>query len=996
MGTVAGTTSGSAQVSIPTSQSAGTRYRIRVVASRATPNMVVENNGTDFRIAVPPAAPVITYNEGLCEGGTLSLSANNVTGATYTWAGPNNFSASGRVVSIPNALANAAGTYTVTMVLNGCSVIGSKEISIKPAMANAGPDLVICLGQSVQLQATGGVSYTWSPSNTLSNANISNPVATPSATTTYTVSVTNENGCVRTDQVVVTVSPLPVITLTPTAASICKGSSVQLQASGAVSYSWSPATGLDDPTSATPIASPDITTTYTVTGTSAAGCISSKTITVTVRPLPVANAGFDRTLCSGQALSMGGTNTSSGTYLWEPATGLSSATVRNPILNIQNTSDEPITTVYKLTVTSNGCVSTDEVAITVNPAVPANAGPDAAICAGGSTQLNASGGVLYKWAPTTNLSDPNIANPVAFPTATTRYIVTVTNAEGCSRNDTVFVNVNPNPVVNITPTAPAICVGSSVQLTASGAATYLWSPATGLDDPTSATPVASPTETTTYTVIGYSAAGCPSVARTVTVRVNPYPVANAGPDKVVCAYQPTVLGAPAVAGYSYQWSPAIGLNNPRAANPTLTYPGDNLTPMKVQYTLTVTANGCVSTDVVEITVNPTAYAGPAVSICKGESTQLQASGGISYSWSPATGLSDPNIANPIATPTATTTYTVTVTGQDRLCSSTASVRVTVNPIPTVTATASTDSPVCPGSPVTLTASGADTYLWSPATGLDNPTSATPVATPKTTTTYTVTGRTRAGCTSTAQVTITVNPAEATITATGPTALCTGDKITLIASEGAAYEWSTGSVKSSIVVSSAGTYTVKVTQANGCSSVSEPIEITVSPSPTTTLNPFATVCKDASAFALEGGSPAGGTYSGKGVFEGQFNPATAGVGTHNITFTYINESGCSASATQQITVSTCLSTADVLQASTLKVYPNPAQDKLFTEVRLLKKESITLTLTNLKGQVVYKTTASAPAGEFKHVVPVQDLPKGVYVLQYHTSGAVMNHKIVIGN
>ncbi|MGV3539827.1 MAG: hypothetical protein ACO1OQ_08455, partial [Rufibacter sp.] len=675
IGSAPGTESGTIQVTLPTNLAAGTGYRIRVVGSKAPTGTVVQDNGSNLTIGATLATPTITANDGLCAGGTLTLTANSVTGATYTWTGPYNFTGTGRTVSIPNVETSAAGTYTVTMSLNGCTATSSKDITVKPALANAGPDVVTCPGKSVQLQATGGEKYSWSPSTSLSDATVANPIATPTATTTYTVTVTNANGCVRTDQVVVTVSPLPAITITPSAASICPGSSVQLQASGAVSYSWSPVTGLDDPTSATPIASPTQTTTYTVTGTSAAGCTNTKTVVVTVKPLPVANAGFDRTICSSQALVLGTSATSSGTYLWEPATGLNSATSKTPTLTLANTTNQPITTVYKLTVTTNGCVSTDEVAITVNPAVPANAGPDVAICAGGSTQLNATGGSIYRWSPTTNLSDPNSANPVAFPTATTRYIVTVTSAEGCSRNDTVFVNVNPLPVVTVTPTAPAVCVGSSVQLQATGAVTYAWSPTTGLSDPTAANPIASPTETTTYTVIGYSATGCASVPKTVTVKVNPYPVANAGPDKVVCAWQSSLLGTPAVAGATYSWSPATGLNNSKTATPTLIYPLEGTQPITVEYTLTVTANGCSSTDIVRVTVNPTAYAGPAVSICRGGSTQLQAYGGTTYSWSPATGLSDPTIANPIASPTATTTYTVTVTNPDGVCSSTSSVRV---------------------------------------------------------------------------------------------------------------------------------------------------------------------------------------------------------------------------------------------------------------------------------------------------------------------------------
>ncbi|RNI32471.1 T9SS C-terminal target domain-containing protein [Rufibacter immobilis] len=1064
LGTMPGTGSGAIEVTLPTTIAAGTGYRFRVVASTPTTNMVIQDNGTNVTIGSPLAKPTIT-TAPVCAGGTLTLTASSISGATYTWTGPNNFTATGRVASVPRAEVSASGTYTVTVSLNGCSNTASIDAVIQPALANAGPDVATCPGQPVQLTATGGVRYSWSPSATLSDATIANPVATPTASTTYTVTVTGENGCVRTDQVVVTVNPLPVVTIAPAAPAICVGSSVQLQASGAATYSWSPAVGLSDPTSASPVATPLVTTTYTVTGTSASGCVNTKTVTVTVKPLPVANAGFDRTICSGQALTLGTAASSNGTYLWEPATGLSSASAKTPTLNLQNTSNRPITTVYKLTVTSNGCSTTDEVAITVNPAIPASAGPDVSICTGGSAQLQASGGTTYRWSPTTNLSDPNIANPVAFPTATTRYIVTVTNAEGCSRNDTVMVNVNPAPALAVTPAAPSICVGSSLQLQATGATSYSWSPAAGLSDPTSASPIASPTTTTTYTVTGTSAGGCVST-RTVTVRVNPVPVANAGPDKVVCSRQGTVLGAAAVTGYTYSWSPAVGLSKANVANPTLTYPGTNDTPITVEYTLTVTANGCSSTDVVRVTVNPAAYAGPDVTICQNSSTQLQASGGLTYSWSPAAGLSDPTVANPIASPSATTTYTVTVTNPAGTCVKTDQVKVTVNPLPTVTASASLAT-VCAGGTVNLSATGGTSYQWSPSTGLDNPRSASPVATVTETTTYTVTATDAKGCSNTAQVTITANPLPtATIQASGPTSLCTGGSVTLTASGGTDYLWSNGATTPSITVSEAGAYSVRITNANGCQATSAPANVTVNPlptatiqasgsttlcpggnvtltasggteylwsngattasitvseagaysvrvtnasgcqatsaptqvtigtPPTVTLAPFASICKDRSGFELTGGLPAGGTYSGPGVTDNKFFAATAGQGTHTITYTYTDERGCTNSATQTLTVGNCLSAADELQAASLAIYPNPVQEKLNFSVTLTKKEVITLSLTDLKGNVVLTTTISAPAGDLKKEIPVQHLPQGMYLLQYRTAGAVTTRKVFI--
>ncbi|AMM50686.1 hypothetical protein TH61_05150 [Rufibacter sp. DG15C] len=955
--------------------------------------MMVLDNGSNLTIGTPPAKPSITSNSGICAGSTLTLTAGRITGATYAWTGPNGFSAAGQAVSIPNAETAASGIYTLTVSLNGCTNSNTTVVEVKPATANAGEDKVICPGQSVQLTASGGVSYLWSPSTTLDDRTSASPIASPTVTTIYTVSVTNANGCVRTDQVVVTVNPLPTLVIAPAAPAICAGASVQLQASGATTYSWSPTTGLDDPTSATPVATPAQTTTYTVTGTSATGCTNTKTVTVTVKPLPIANAGFDRSICSGQALVLGSAVTSTGTYLWEPATDLSSATVKTPTLTVINTSQTAITRAYKLTVTANGCTTTDEVRITINPAVPANAGPDVALCAGNSAQLNATGGTTYRWSPTTNLSDPNIANPFAFPTATTRYIVTVTNAEGCSRNDTVFVNVTPKPVLTVLPATPSICIGSSVQLQATGAATYTWSPATGLNDPTSATPIASPAVTTTYTVTGTSAAGCVST-KTVTVKVNPIPVANAGVDKVVCSRQPIVLGTAATTGYTYSWSPAIGLSNTRIANPTLTYPSDSNTPITLEYTVTATANGCSSTDVVKVTVNPAAYAGPDVTVCAGNGVQLQASGGLTYAWTPSTGLSNPSIANPIASPSATTTYTVTVTNENNVCIKTDQVKVTVNPLPNITASASA-STICQGGSTTLTASGGVSYTWSPATGLSNASIANPIASPTETTTYTVTGTDAKGCSKTVQVTVTVTPGPvATIQASGSTAICQGSSVTLTASEGTSYLWSTNETTRSITVSTKGSYFVTVSNSEGCKTTSAATQVTLVAPPTVTLEAFATLCQDKSPFTLTGGSPTGGVYSGPGVSNNQFNARVAGPGSHTITYTYTDGNGCSNTATQPLTVSTCLGIEEDVMLATFKATPNPSSDVLNIETTVDTKTDILLQLVSLSGKVVKVDKVLGVKGNFKRQWAVQALAKGVYILHIKTATATLQQKIVI--
>ena len=160
------------------------------------------------------------------------------------------------------------------------------EVEVCPCEAFAGDEETICFGASVELSATGtgvgDLSYSWTPAATLSDANISNPTATPSETTMYVVTITDANGCEISDSTLITVHP-EVNADAGIDVAICEGDSIQLVGTGTgLTYEWSPATGLSDPNVANPLAFPTTTTTYTLTATSAEGCIATDDMTVIV------------------------------------------------------------------------------------------------------------------------------------------------------------------------------------------------------------------------------------------------------------------------------------------------------------------------------------------------------------------------------------------------------------------------------------------------------------------------------------------------------------------------------------------------------------------------------------------------------------------------------------------------------------------------------------------------------------------------------------------
>ena len=234
----------------------------------------------------------------------------------------------------------------------------------------------------------------------------------------------------------------------------------------------------------------------------------------------------------------------------------------------------------------------------------------------------------------------------------------------------------------------------------------------------------------------------------------------------ICFNQNTLLTASPAD--SYTWSANAG----SVTTQTIIVSGISAQP---SYTVTATTGTCVSSAVVYINVIHETITVNSPTICSGNSTSLTANGAINYSWTPSTGLSATTGSSVIAAPGTTTTYTVTGDCPD---ASTNPV-VTVNPSPTVTVNSAT---VCAGTPVTLTASGANTYSWN--TGA---TTATITPAPNVTTNYTVTGTAANNCTNKQTATVTVNPLPTL--SVNSHSICAGGTTTLTASGASNYTWS---------------------------------------------------------------------------------------------------------------------------------------------------------------------------------------------------------------
>jgi gliding motility-associated-like protein len=583
-------------------------------------------------------------------------------------------------------------------------------VTVNPLPIIVVADVTICATATATLTATGATTYSWVPATNLSAATGATVTFTPGTTTTYTITGTTL-GCTSTDQATVTVLPNAPINA-GTDAAICAGASTTLTATGGATYTWSPATGLSATSGASVTANPTASTTYTVSGTDANGCVGTDQVIVTVNPLPTIDGGADQTVCAGQTVTL--TATGGATYTWAPV--VTNGTAFTPAVG---------TTTYTVTGTALGCISTDQVVVTVNALPTISAGADAAICINGSTVLAATGGATYTWSPSTGLNATTGLSVTANPTTTSTYTVAGTDANGCVTTDQVIVTVNPLPTVNAGLDV-SVCAGQTVILNGAGAATYAWTA------PVVNGVAFTPVSTTTYTLTGTSAVGCVNTDQ-VLVTVNPLPTVIGGPDQTVCiGTQVTLIGQGAT---TYSWSPLV--TNGTAFIPVLG---------ATTYTVTgTTAAGCTSTDqlVVTATSLPTINAGTDVSVCDGSQVTLTANGGTSYTWAPA-------ITNgtPFVPTIGSTTYSVTGTDANG-CIASDQVVVLVNQLPTVVA--GNDIVICDGVPITLTGSGAATYTWSPVV-VNN----VPFVPAAGTTIYTVTGTSVAGCTGSDQLTVSVN------------------------------------------------------------------------------------------------------------------------------------------------------------------------------------------------------------------------------------------------
>ena len=361
---------------------------------------------TTVNVNVNPIPTISVNSTTVCAGTTAILQASGAT--SYTWN-------TGATTSSISASPSSTTNYTVTGTSIGCSSSKTSTITVISSPTISVNNTTICAGGTATLNATGGTSYTWNPGNSSG----SSLIVSPTSNTTYTV-ISSNGSCSQTKTVSVTISG--ALSINSNSTSICNGNTATLTASGASSYTWLPMNS----SGSSVYVSPTTNTTYTIIGLSGA-CTGSTTVNVNVNAIPNVSVN-STTICAGVTTILQASGANS--YVWEDGTIGSTYTV-----NANSSSN------YAVTGTSNGCsnTATANVIVTQNPTLTVS--NDITISNGSSTTLIANSDATdIIWSPSNNLSCTTCTNPLASPSETTEYCVTV-KIDNCSVTECVIVKI---------------------------------------------------------------------------------------------------------------------------------------------------------------------------------------------------------------------------------------------------------------------------------------------------------------------------------------------------------------------------------------------------------------------------------------------------------------------------------------------------------------------------------------------------------------------------
>lgn len=797
--------------------------------------------GSNFTVVVTvnPKPAVNPMTGAFCSNEAFSITPVNGTngivpaGTSYSWSAPSvpagiSGGAAGTGSSIVGTLTNSTNaplnaTYTITPTSGTCA--GSPftvTVTVNPSPVIPTQTPTICSGDAFTVNPTNGgativpsgTTYTWTvadnpnvtgeSSQAAAQSIISQTLTNTSAipqTVSYTVTPRSgaAGNCVGNPfTITVTVNPRPILN-SPATQIRCSNVSASYTATSATpgtSFSWTRAAvaGISNPagsgTGATATEtlinttpnSIDVVYSYTLT---ANGCTTTQTVRVTVHPTPVLTSLQNNSICNNALFSYSPTSSTSGaSFTWTRAAvaGISNPAITTPQTSnpnevLTNTTSNPVDVIYAYTITANGCSTTQDVTVRVNPTptLSSSLNPPP-VCSDNAftySPTSLTSGAAFTWtrAAVSGISNaaittPQTTNPNEILVNTTSSPIDVIyayaiSANGCTNTQNVRVTVNPTPTLSSTLTPAALCSNSTFSYTptsATAGASFTWTRAAvpGISNPPVTTPQpTSPNEALANTTANpinvvyaftITANGC-SNTQNVTVRVNPIPTLNTTltPGAICSGTLFSYTRGSDTPGASITWTRAAvsgisnaAVNTPQSSNPSETLVNTTPNPIDVVYVFTLVADGCSNTQNVTVRVNPSPVLSSesSMEICSGDNlvyTATSATPGTNFSWTRAAVAGISNAAASGTGDTVNETLVNTTAGPIDVvyaftlsangCTTTQNVTVTVKPSPTLSSATSVQ--VCDSEEFSYTATSATpgvSYLWTRAVvaGISNP------------------------------------------------------------------------------------------------------------------------------------------------------------------------------------------------------------------------------------------------------------------------------------
>lgn len=570
------------------------------------------------------------------------------------------------------------------------------------------------------------------------------------------------------------------------------------------------------------------------------------------------------------------------------------------------------------------------------------------------------------------------------------------------------VNVLAAPSVTAGSNGTTFCTGQNLNLSSIGVGTYSWAGPNGYSSATQNPSIVGldSTGTGTYTVTTTNSCGTStsSVNITVSSSINTS-VSPQGPT-TFCSGESVVLDAGANASYSFQWYDNSGLI-PGATSHDYTVFQSGV------YTVNVSINSTSCSAIssaVTVTVNPMPVANistvDTTTFCEGDSALLsaQTGTGYAYQWFRNNQIVSQAINAQLVALATGNYHVVSSLGA---CSDTSiDISIVVHPVPSNTLTIIGDTIFCEGDQVNLSVPicGTCIYQWKKnLIDLSGAISDSINAGENGSYYVEITNSTTQCIANSRIVEVDVHPVPlATITASGPLTFCSGDSLLLSAPSVSSYNYTwfrdsqpiTGQINSDIIVFTAGTYEVVVSD-NVCSATSDSVQLIVQASPVSSIDPLPdTVCVYNNFISLEG-MPSGGVFTGSGVIDSTFNASLAGTGLHTISYHYTDTNGCTDVSIASIFVDICLGTNDIDPAGNFVLYPNPASEMVQIYYSVKGDPELYFSLSDITGRLIKQIKISDKSTGQKVVsLDTQSLSTGVYFVEMHTGDHLLAKKLVI--